>query len=101
MEAKVSEEINEFLRKNEPRELVFARVLYLDFGGSNRYFCERLYLNSLISHCNVKLSDTERLNTFCASFPFLTPNPSIFWTLLRSNEYDFVQHFVIFLSGNK
>ena len=45
METKVSEEVNQLLRKNEPQELVFARVLYMGFGGSNRYFCQLLYLN--------------------------------------------------------
>ena len=38
MEAKVSEEINQFLRKNEPHELVFARVLYMGFGGLQSIF---------------------------------------------------------------
>ena len=28
-------------------------------------------------------------------------NPTIFWTLLRSNAYEFVQDFVILLSGKK
>ena len=44
METKVSEEINHFQRKNKPHELVFAKVHYLGFGGSNRYFYQRLYL---------------------------------------------------------
>ena len=28
-------------------------------------------------------------------------NPTILWTLLHSNAYEFVQHFVLFLSGKK
>ena len=28
-------------------------------------------------------------------------NPTVFWTLLRSNAYEFVQDFVLFLSGKK
>ena len=28
-------------------------------------------------------------------------NPTIFWTLLRSNAYEFVKDFVVFLSGKK
>ena len=37
---------------------------------------------------------------FLFQYPVMT-NPSIFWTLLRSNAYEFVQYFVIFLSGKK
>ena len=44
METKVSEESNKVLIKSAPQELVFPRVLYLDSGGSNRYFRQRLYL---------------------------------------------------------
>ena len=33
--------------------------------------------------------------------PSVMTNPTIFWTLLRSNAYEFVQNFVLFLLGKK
>ena len=60
METKVSEESNQFQRKNEPQELVFARVHYMGFRGSNRYFVNGYNYIPLLSHCKMKLSDTER-----------------------------------------
>ena len=37
----------------------------------------------------------------CLFQPSVMTNPTIFWTLLRSNAYEFVQDFVLFLSGKK
>ena len=60
METKVSEEINQFQRKNKPQKLVFARVHYLGFGAPIDIFVNGYIYIPLISHCKVKLSDTER-----------------------------------------
>ena len=59
----------------------------------------------LISHCVVKLPVNERKKPFLCDFSFFDTHSwrtlPMFWTLLSSNEYEFVQHFVIFLSGKK
>ena len=55
-------------------------------------------------HCMVKVPVYKRLNSFRAMFFFqhsVMTNPTIFWTLLHSNAYKFVQDFVLFLSGKK
>ena len=47
---------------------------------------------------------TRGYTVFVRCFPFqhsVMTNPTIFWTLLRSNAYEFVQDFVIFLSGKQ
>ena len=43
---------------------------------------------------------TVFVRCFLFQHPVMT-NPTIFWTLLRSNAYGFVQNFVLFLSGKK
>ena len=60
METKVSEEINQFLRKNEPQKLVLLGFFIWVLGAPIDIFVNGYIKIPLISHCQVKLSDTER-----------------------------------------
>ena len=88
---------------NEPQKLVFARVIYLGFGVSNRFLLSMARLKRLKNHMvwwNYPL--TRGKTIFVRGFFFQHPvitNTSIFWTLLRSNAYEFVQHFVFSCQG--
>ena len=60
METKVSEEINQFQRKNEPQELVLLEFIILVLVAPMDIFVNGYIYIPLTSHCKVKLSDIER-----------------------------------------
>ena len=101
METRVSEEINQFVKKKQPQELAFDRFLYLGFGGSNRYFCQRLYLNPPNITLQGEIIRCRKVKHFLCEFSFFDTQPIHLLDTLAFYEYGFVQHFVIFLSGNK
>ena len=76
---KFQKKATHFSYKNEPLELVFARVLYSGFGVSDRYFFNGYIEIPLISNCVVKLPINERPNNFVRVFlfrhPFMTNLP--------------------------
>ena len=76
METKVSEEINQFQRKNEPQELVFERVHYLGFGGSNQYFCQWLYLFPPNITLKGEIIRYRKVKHFLCEFSFFDTQPS-------------------------
>ena len=104
--------VNQSFRRKQPNSHIkrttrtrFAKVLYFWFWGFQSIFLSTAILKSPLYHIvwwNYPLTKgkTIFMRVFHFRHPFMT-NPTIFWTLLCSNEYEPVQHFVIFLSGKK
>ena len=98
---KFQKKATDFSHKTNHKNSFLLGFFIRGLGVSNRYFCQRLYWNPLTQHCVVKLPANERLDNFCASFPFFDTHLRPTLPLLRSNQYECFQHFVIFLLGKK
>ena len=73
MSTKILEENNQFRWWNEPQELVFARVLYLGFWVSNRYYCQWQDWNSSIITLCGEITRLRKVKQFsCDIFLFNT-----------------------------
>ena len=109
---KFNPHVNQHLRRKQPishikrttRTHFCLASLFWVLGFPINIFVNGYTEIPLISHCVVYYPLTKGkiifVRVFLVQHPFMT-NPTIFWTLLGSNEYESVQHFVIFLSGKK
>ena len=70
---KFQKKATNFPYKNEPQELVFARVLYMGFGVSSRYFCQQLYWNPPNNTLSGEITRKRKVKQFLCRFPFSTP----------------------------
>ena len=72
---KFQKKATHFSYKNEPLELVVARVLYSGFGVSNRYFFQRLYWNPPNIKLCGEITLKRKTKQFLCEFSFFDTHP--------------------------
>ena len=89
-----------FADKTNQKNWFFLGFFIWDFGFPIDIIVNGKIETPLKLHCVVKVPVNERLNSFLFQHSVMT-NPTIFKTISRSDAYEFVQDFVLFLSGKK